>query len=118
MYWLTASSTLLDFSYNDLIYLSVIKMFVSSANSTNFPNCAGLMHIINKRGPSTEPCGTPYSTINLSEFPLVLRHTVFCWTNSYVLMSVHDHVYRIYSVCAVAFMAYGIKGFAKVNKYS
>ena len=42
MYWLTASSTLLDFSYNDLIHLSVIKMFVSSANNTNFPSCAEL----------------------------------------------------------------------------
>ena len=29
MYWLTASSTSLDFSYNGLIHLSVIKMFVS-----------------------------------------------------------------------------------------
>ena len=52
MYWLTASSTLLDFSYNDLIHLSVIKMFVSSANSINFPNCAelhmSLMYIINR----------------------------------------------------------------------
>ena len=107
MYWLTASSTLLDLSYNDLIHLSAIKMFVSSANSTNFTNFAelhmSLMYILNRRGPSTEPCGTPYSTNNLSEFPLVLRHTAFCWTNSYVLMSVHYHVYRIYSVCAVAF---------------
>ena len=54
-----------------------MNMLVSSANNlgTAFLNAFGmsLMYIRNKRGPSTDPCGTPHLTIwNKDVAPLIL----------------------------------------------
>ena len=45
-------------------------MFVSFANRTKFNFCeefgVSLINIRNRRGPSTQPCGTPHGTISLT----------------------------------------------------
>ena len=59
-----SSSAILN---NIYFVLWKIKMFVSSAN--NFCTAVlnafemSFMYIRNRRGPSTEPCGTPHSTV-------------------------------------------------------
>ena len=58
------------------VYMLVLwqKIPVSSANILNKPSlqefAISFIYIMNNKGPSTEPCGTPHLTYFVSEFTL------------------------------------------------
>ena len=62
------------------LFLAATNILVSSANITNSPwfveRIISLMYKRNKRGPSTDPCGTPKSIVSVSD--LISLNFVIC----------------------------------------